>query len=98
MTTESTLWPVLVKPHALYTSLGPSEAQRCTAYRSLFADSVDATTLESIREATNKAWVLGNDRFRDEVESLVKRQATPKTRGGDRKSVVYLGQRKINRV
>jgi putative transposase len=89
---------LLVSPHELYASLGSSESQRCAAYRVLFADSVDATTLESIREATNKAWVLGNDRFRAEVEYLVKRQAAPKTRGGDRKSAAYLGRRKINRV
>lgn len=37
--------------------------------------------IEAIREATNKAWVLGNDRFRKKmIEALSGRRASHKAR------------------
>jgi putative transposase len=52
--------------------------------------------LEAIRDATNKAWVLGNDRFREKVEALLDRRAAPRPRGGDRRSEAF--RKSINRV
>lgn len=49
------------------------------------------------RKSSNKAWVLGDDRFRAKIEKLAHRQAAPKARGGDRKSEKYQGSA-INRV
>jgi putative transposase len=51
-----------------------------------------------IREATNKAWVLGNDRLRARVEALVERRISPCARGGDQKSEKFRERCKINRV
>ena len=34
--------------------------------------------IETIREATNKGWALGDDRFRDAVERSLNRRAQPK--------------------
>jgi putative transposase len=54
-----------------------------------------------IREATNKSWVLGNDRFKQQIEEMTARQASPKARGGDRRSKEYRNERDdywINRV
>jgi putative transposase len=79
----------LVAPHDLYRRLGSTEQERCAAYRKMFQDRPDDLKIEALREATNKAWVLGNDRFRLEIEDLLQRQATPKRRGGDRKSLEY---------
>jgi putative transposase len=45
--------------------------------------------LTEIRDATNKSWVLGTDRFKDDVAVLTVRQVKPKARGGDRKLKEY---------
>jgi len=45
--------------------------------------------LTAIREATNKAWVLGDDRFKAKIEAKTGRRAVPLGRGGDRKSAEY---------
>jgi putative transposase len=34
--------------------------------------------------ATNKAWVLGNDYFKDSIEQQINRQAKPKDKGGSK--------------
>ena len=67
-------------------------------YKDLFTSHVDAAELKAIREATNKSWVLGSDRFKERIEALTERQAMPKRRGGDRKSKKYHENSKINRV
>jgi putative transposase len=72
----------LIVPHELYMRLGASPTVRCQAYRSLFKSALDPDTVDIIRENTNKAWVLGNDRFRQQIEGLLERQAAPKPRGG----------------
>jgi putative transposase len=89
---------MLVSEHTLYRGLGASDEERRHYYRTLFDHCMGKDTLDTIREATNKAWVLGNDRFRARIGDLVNRQTAPKTRGGDRKSVDYLKARQINRV
>jgi len=55
----------------------------------VFRHRLAEKTLEEIRKATNKAWVLGNDHFQQRVEKLTERQTSPKPRGGDRKSKAY---------
>ncbi|MEE8636122.1 MAG: hypothetical protein V3T12_08895, partial [Acidiferrobacterales bacterium] len=71
---------------------------RQSAYRRLFRTKLSAQTLAAIRESTNKAWVLGSNRFKAKIEKLTKRQAAPKPRGGDRKSKAYRSNSQINRV
>lgn len=79
----------LVTPHAVYEALGGNTHQRQTAYRNLFQARIDHKTLESIREATQKGWILGNDRFKDEVEKSLNRRTRPLPRGGDRRSLAF---------
>ena len=45
--------------------------------------------MEIIRTATNKAWVLGNDRFKAKVVKILNRQVQQKPRGGDRRSEIF---------
>ncbi|BES70228.1 hypothetical protein RE428_12460 [Marinobacter nanhaiticus D15-8W] len=45
--------------------------------------------LEEIREATNKAWVLGSDSFKRHFETVSGRSAVASKRGGDRRSKEY---------
>jgi len=88
----------LITPHELYLSLGKSAVSRCERYRHLFDTHIEPATLEEIRQATNKAWVLGNDRFREKIEKMLSRQAAPKQRGGERKSAEFRAKGAINRV
>ena len=76
----------LIKEHDIYTALGTDAAKRQSAYRALFEHQVPDKTIEEIRMATNKAWVLGNERFLQQIEEVSQRQARPKPRGGDRRS------------
>ncbi len=88
----------LVSPHDGYRALGASDAARQRAYVGMFDAALPEETVCRIRDATNKAWVLGDDSFRARVEALVKRQMSPCVRGGDRKSDGFRDRRKINRV
>ena len=76
----------LVTPHLLYRQLDRIETERHKAYRQLFRTQLTRNEVESIREATNKAWVLGNDRFRAKIEALTGRHSSPSPRGRPRKS------------
>ena len=80
----------LLTPHSLYLRLGKTQAERQDAYLSLFRGRMPEQELTAIREATNKAWVLGNDRFKAKIEAKTGRRAVPLGRGGDRKSAEYL--------
>lgn len=79
----------LVTPHAEYRRLGRSLKARQSAYRERFEQPFDETLLQRIRDATNKAWVLGDEAFTRSIEGKVNRRATPRPRGGDRRSATY---------
>ncbi len=83
----------LVTPHPEYLSLGESEAACQMAYRDLFNFQLSECSLNAIRDATNKAWVLGNDRFKQHIQDQLGRRIEPKARGGDRKSAQYKANR-----
>ncbi|MCF6354216.1 MAG: transposase [Candidatus Polarisedimenticolaceae bacterium] len=88
----------LVTPHSVYKRLGKTAESRRSGYRALFKQHIGKNALGELREATNKAWVLGCDRFRVQIEAQLNRHAKPKARGGDRKSKTYRELRKIDRV
>lgn len=75
----------LVTDHALYLALGRSDAERQAAYRALFRAHIGEATLAAIREATNKAWALGDDRFRDDMAAALSRRASPLPKGRPKK-------------
>ena len=84
----------LVKPHLEYLRLGRADGERQAAYRQLFKHHIPESSMTEIREATNKAWVLGNDRFKQRIQQRLERCVGPKAKGGDRKSEIF----RINRV
>lgn len=88
---------LLVTPHRLYKRLAATAETRQAAYRELFKAHIPEATLAEIRESTNKAWALGNDRFRQKIERLAERRAAPASRGGDHRSADYRKQQ-TNRV
>jgi putative transposase len=79
----------LVTPHLEYLKLGRSAKARQNDYRQTFSRPIDKDILTRIREATNKAWVLGNEAFCRDIEGHINRRTTPKPRGGDRRSPAY---------
>ncbi len=62
----------------------------------LFKNSLDQKTLDELREATNKCWACGNDKFKQAAAMRLARRVEPMAKGGDRKSSHY--RAKINRV
>jgi len=86
----------LVVRHPIYKRLGKSVNEQCIAYRALFDVDVPQKTIEEIREATNKSWVLGSEYFKETIENKINRPISPRGRGGDRKSKSYKNE--INRV
>ena len=86
----------LVVPHKLYKQLGKDASDRREAYRELFSVNVPRKTVEEIREATNKSWILGGEYFKEMIEDKINRPMNPRGRGGDRKSEKF--KKKINRV
>ncbi|MGZ8186402.1 MAG: transposase [Methylobacter sp.] len=86
----------LVVPHPEYQHLGESNEARQTAYRELFKHYISENSITEIREATNKAWVLGNDRFKQRIQEQLGRRVEPKARGGDRKSEQFNSNRVLS--
>jgi putative transposase len=66
---------LLVSRHELYDRLGQNEPERQSAYRQLFRAQLAGAEIEAIREATNKNWALGNDRFKQRIEALSGRRS-----------------------
>ena len=86
----------LVAPHPEYLRLGKSNETRQAAYRDLFKHYLSEKNITEIREATNKAWVLGNDRFKQRIQEQLGRRVEPKARGGDRKSEQFNSNRVLS--
>jgi putative transposase len=72
----------LITPHDTYWQLGGDDSVRRAAYTALFASVLDESTLQTIRDSTNKGWALGDAAFRERVARITKRRATPLQRGG----------------
>lgn len=71
----------LCTPHANYLSLGSTTDERLQNYRELFTDDVEEDMLQEIRENIQKGMVLGNDRFKEEIEILTDRRCVAQKRG-----------------
>jgi putative transposase len=71
----------LWKPHPVYRALGDTIKECADAYQALFLGHIDSDQLAQIRHASNKGMVLGNDRFKKEVERLTGRRVTSLKRG-----------------
>ena len=71
----------LCTPHPEYMMLGSDTPKRCSKYQALFEHHINEREIELIRSATNKGMVVGNDRFRKEIEALTGRRVREKKRG-----------------
>lgn len=84
----------IMTPQLEYQRLGKTDEERQAAYRQLFKHHITEASMNEIRNATNKAWVLGNDRFKQRIQKQLERRVEPNAKGGDRKSEKF----RINRV
>jgi len=71
----------LLTPHECYDALGRTGRDRQEAYRALVGHALPDETIDEIRDATNRGWALGTQRFRDEVAALLSRRTQPAIRG-----------------
>ena len=78
-----------------YQRLGATDQDRQAAYRQLFRARIPETTLAAIREATNKAWALGDHRFKAKVAKQINRPLQSSGHGGDRKSKGFYRNQRV---
>ena len=71
----------LCTPHPDYLALGSDPKARLKNYRKLFAGHIDGKLLEEIRANTNKGLACGNDKFKQEIETLTGRRVKTMKRG-----------------
>ena len=75
----------LISGHELYDRLGHNPEARQFAYRELFRHSLSDKDTHAIRESLAFNYPLGNDRFREQVESALGRKVGEKQRGRPRR-------------
>ena len=75
----------LVNCHPIYFELGDNSEERQSNYRALFEADILEQELTEIREATNKAWVLGSSHFKEKVQALTDRRVEKLSRGRPRR-------------
>lgn len=88
----------LITPHQEYLKLGDTESACQAAYRDRCQTPLPEKMINSIRESTNKAWVLGDDDYKREISKIVNRRVSPKPKGGDRRSQKYKSQRMASQL
>ncbi len=71
----------LIRDHELYLALGAKPSERQGAYRELFRSQLDEDALTQIRKAASRELVLGNERFRQEIEQALGKRVEPQKRG-----------------
>jgi len=67
----------LITPHFMYEALGLKKAMQETNYRELFRYNLEPGLVDEIREATNGNYVLGNERFKEEIGKVLGRRVQP---------------------
>jgi putative transposase len=75
-------------PHDEYLALGSNDTERRSAYRDLFKTELDPEVLRDIRTSTHGGYVIGNQRFREQIEQMLRQRATPRERGRPRRKTV----------
>ncbi|PTN11843.1 hypothetical protein [Nitrosomonas aestuarii] len=71
----------IVRPHEIYVGLGKTPEARQAAYRALFATSIQADELDLISASLHSGTPLGNERFKQQIESALGRSVGFSKRG-----------------
>ena len=74
----------IVSPHLIYSELGTGSA-RLDNYRKLFEVELDRGLIDDIRKTTNACRVLGGEKFKDQIETMLRRRVRPRPIGRPRK-------------
>lgn len=77
----------LITPHRLYLKLGRSKKSRADAYKNLCKTPIDPEELNDIREAWHSGTPLGNEYFKQTIESTLKCKVGQARRGRPRKAI-----------
>ncbi len=75
----------IITHHPVYLQLGKTSDERQEAYRELFRFHLEPGVIDKIRKATNGNFVLGNDRFQNEIAHALGRRVKPGSAGRPRK-------------
>jgi len=75
----------LLTSHARYLALHAAPSARQQAYRSLFRDTLSEELLTQFRQNTNACTVIGNDRFKAQIATMLGRALPTGKRGRPRK-------------
>ena len=75
----------LIVSHDLFLALGSDPVSRQMAYRELFRYSLEPGLVDAIRKATNGNFALGDERFSDQIATMLGRRAKPGRSGRPRK-------------
>lgn len=76
----------LIVEHPCYLALGSTPEERQGAYRALFENPESDLPVDAIREATNKAWVLGSGPFQRQIATAIQRRVRPMPLGRPKKT------------
>ena len=76
----------LLTPHPIYIGLDTDPATRKKAYRSLFSSALNDAQLKQIRDNTNACTLIGNDRFKEQIATMLGRAVPTGKRGRPRKT------------
>lgn len=75
----------LLTSHANYIGLHADRSARLKAYRALFSDTLSEALLTRLRENTNACTVIGNDRFKEQIATMLGRAVPTGKRGRPKK-------------
>jgi putative transposase len=67
-----------------YLGLGRAAGIRQATYRQLLGEALSEEELGQIRSATQLGWPMGNDRFKADIEAMLRRRVPCNTWGGAR--------------
>ena len=81
----------IIQDHALFAALDRDPVSRRAAYAALLGNELGADTLDTIRAATNRGQALGNDRFREMIDSARGRSSQPGRAGRPRRDPRAVG-------
>lgn len=71
----------IVVPHVEFERLGTTPERRQQSYRALFRFQIDDAELTELRNTVNQGWALGSERFKLEIEKVLRRTVRPPKRG-----------------
>jgi putative transposase len=76
----------LITPHEAYLGLSKNVETRLSRYRALFDEKLRSSDIEAIRLATHYCQPLGDDLFRQQIESKLGRKVGQSRKGRPKKS------------